>query len=240
MQMDRIIVFCILLLFFVYYIIVSIRRAKYGGKSDRLNPVLGSLNEPTKRGDNLKTPKSFNTKGFVCDILELLVPAAIAFIIVTKVIGISTIQSGSMEPTLNVGSTVFYNKLCYTLAGQEIRRGDIICFYDPTFDKYISKRVIGIPGDRLVFYQGNVYINGDLLDESDYVKYNKNANLYNAIIDVPPKSYFVLGDNRDNSYDSRYWDDPFIDKEQIEGRFMGQLDFSLQYDVFERIGISTN
>ena len=69
---------------------------------------------------------------------------------------------------------------------------------------------------------------------------NEKVALKGLNLHLKEGEYFVLGDNRDNSYDSRYWDDPFIDKDQIEGRFMGQLDFSLQYDVFERIGIPTN
>ncbi len=233
---DKIIIISIIAVFVIVYIIMTVRKAKYGAESVRLANLLNFLKKTDNdvKEERVREPMPFNTKVFVCDMLELIVPALVILVIMTKVIGVSTIQSGSMEPTLKVGSTVFYNKLCYSLAGQEIRRGDIICFYDPTEDKYLSKRVIGIPGDKIEFLDGYVVLNGQICDESAYIGKDVETNS-DKRFEVPEHSYFVLGDNRENSYDSRFWTNPYVDASQIEGRFMGQLDFSLQYDVFNKL-----
>ncbi len=237
---DKIIIISIIAVFVIVYIVMTIRKAKYGAESVRLENIFGFFKRSEEktaikeRKERKKESMPFNTKVFVCDILELLVPAAVVFVIVTKIIGISTIQSGSMEPTLNVGSTVFYNRLCYKMAGQEIRRGDIVCFYDPAEKKYLSKRVIGIPGDKIEFLDGYVVLNGQICDESAYLAKDVETNS-DKKFEVPEHSYFMLGDNRENSLDSRFWTNPYVDISQIEGRFMGQLDFSLQYDVFNKL-----
>ena len=239
---DKIIIISIVAVFVIVYIIMTIRKAKYGAESVRLSNIFKFLQRSDERDRREerrarkleREPMPFNTKVFVCDMLELIVPALVILIIMTKVIGVSTIQSGSMEPTLNVGSTVFYNRLCYTMAGQEIRRGDIVCFYDPTENKYLSKRVIGIPGDKIEFLDGYVVLNGQICDESAYLSKDVETNS-DKKFEVPENSYFMLGDNRENSFDSRFWTNPYVDKSQIVGRFMGQLDFSLQYDVFNKI-----
>lgn len=200
---DKVIISSILIVLVIVYVIMTIRKAKSGKDM----PI--------------------NKKVLICDLAELFVPTLIIIVIMTQVIGVSRIQSGSMEPTLKTGSTVFYNRLCYKVANQEIRRGDIICFYDPASDKYLSKRVIGLPDDKISFLDGYVVINGQICDESAYLKEDVKTNCEKTF-EVPNNSYFVLGDNRKNSYDSRYWDDPYVSKGNITGRFMGQLDFYLQ------------
>ena len=200
-------VILLLIIFCVVYFAVSLKKAK---KTD--------------------TP----TKTLVVDMLELIIPAILIIILLTKVVGVSTIQSGSMEPTLNVGSTVFYNRLCYSLLGEEINRGDIIVFYSIDENKYLSKRVIGIPGDDVAFKDGYVVLNGEIFDESGYLA-EEIKSYSEKSFDVPENCYFVLGDNRAHSNDSRFWMNPYVDKKEILGRYMGQIDFSFQYDVLYRL-----
>jgi signal peptidase I len=116
------------------------------------------------------------------------------------------IPSGSMEPTLRPGDRVLVNKLSYDL--HAIHRGDIVVFKrppaeanDPTI-KDLIKRVIGLPGDTISGHDGQVYINGKVFKESYLPRGTSTADFPPST--VPKDQYFVMGDNRGNSKDSRY------------------------------------
>jgi signal peptidase I len=105
-----------------------------------------------------------------------------------------------MEPTLQSGEFVIVNKLAYFLG--EPNLGDVIVFHFPRDpDQEYIKRVIGLPGDRVVIKGGKVYVNGELLQE-DYIA---APPVYEITVDVPVDSLYVLGDNRNNSSDSHNW-----------------------------------
>lgn len=132
----------------------------------------------------------------------------VALLINSFIIINATIPSESMEPTISVGNRIFGNRLSYL--NSKPRRGDIIIFKYPvdeaqgTTTLYI-KRIIGLPGDNVKIHNQDVYINDIILDEP-YAKYTLNSE--SDDIDeytVPEDCYFVLGDNRDFSEDSRYW-----------------------------------
>ncbi|BCZ46624.1 hypothetical protein psyc5s11_26910 [Clostridium gelidum] len=97
---------------------------------------------------------------------------------------------------------------------ENTKRGSIIVFYSQELDKLLVKRLIGIPGDKIEIKDGIVFVNGDRLEE-DYVK---NIDDYNGIFEVPEGKYFFLGDNRPNSNDSRFWKNPYILSNDIEGK----------------------
>jgi signal peptidase I len=122
-----------------------------------------------------------------------------------------SIPSASMDPTIALGDFVLTDKSAYRSVGP--RRGDIIVFKYPLDERRdFIKRVIGVPGDRIEFRGRQVLVNGHVLDEP-YVKPAQEASpmarcLYVFGCDptyVPVDSYFVMGDNRDNSQDSRHW-----------------------------------
>ncbi|PSB04653.1 signal peptidase I [Merismopedia glauca] len=127
------------------------------------------------------------------------------------------IPSGSMLPTLQINDRLIVDKVSYHLKNPE--RQDIVVF-DPTeelqkqnyHDAFI-KRVIGVPGDKVEVRGGKVYINGKALTEN-YIQEQPRYNF--GPVSVPPNQYLVLGDNRNNSYDSHYWG--FVPREKIIGK----------------------
>ncbi|MGH9745286.1 MAG: signal peptidase I [Candidatus Acidiferrales bacterium] len=137
------------------------------------------------------------------------------------------IPSGSMESTVLIGDHLIVSRFGYD-AGipftdyhvplwREPKRQQIIVFRAPLpeqgFPDFI-KRCIGLPGDTLEIKQGVVYVNGKALDEP-YRNQPPNPAENRAAFTVPPNSYFMMGDNRENSYDSRYWG--FVPRANIIG-----------------------
>ena len=138
-------------------------------------------------------------------------------IILLFVVRNTIVASGSMEPTLMTKDIVIYNKLAYVMG--DVERGDIINFWSEEFGKYFSKRVIGIAGDEIEFHDGYVFINGQKCDESAYIAEDIETNCTKTFT-VPDGTVFVLGDNRENSYDSRFFENPYIPVEDIEGKYL--------------------
>ena len=121
-----------------------------------------------------------------------------------------------MMPTLQNGDRLFINQFSYRFGWGQIKRGDTVVFWFPgdTSKSYI-KRVIGLPGDRVEIDEGYVMVDGKKLQES-YVppQYRSGSNY--GLITVPPNDYFVLGDHRNASNDSRAWG--FVPKSYIYGK----------------------
>ncbi len=139
---------------------------------------------------------------------------AIAFFINKVVIFKVVVPTGSMENTIMVGDRVITLRLSYLFHDPE--RGDIIVFPFPDDESldYI-KRIIGLPGDKVEGKDGYVYINGKRLEEP-YVTSTLDEDFGPYV--VPKNSYFMMGDNRDASEDSRVWDDKFVKRSKIIGK----------------------
>jgi signal peptidase I len=133
------------------------------------------------------------------------------------------IPSGSMLPTLQINDRLIIDKISYNFSNPQ--RGDIVVF-NPTaaleeqkFKDAFIKRVIGIPGDRVEVRNGKVFINGKVIKEKyidEAPKYNWSSKELTPDGKVPEGNYLVLGDNRNNSYDSHFWG--FVPKDKIVGR----------------------
>lgn len=150
------------------------------------------------------------------EILKALpfVVVVVAVIVINKIfIFNATIPSTSMVSTLNVGDCLFGNRLAYVFSSP--KRGDIITFYAPDEnDTVYIKRIIGIAGDTITIDNGKVYRNGELLEE-DYINEPMNEDGYTNTFEVPKGSVFVMGDNRNHSYDARYWQNSYVSKSEI-------------------------
>jgi len=177
-------------------------------------------------------------KSVVREYFESIVIAVIlALFVRTWAVQAFKIPTGSMENNLLIGDHLLVNKFVFapSLAGPEralmpmraIRRGDIVVFkYPDEPERDFIKRVIGLPGETIELRNKKVYVNGQPLDEP-YVHFLEPAHNAQEVtsfdvrerygpVQVPEEQYFVMGDNRDNSQDSRYWG--FLPRGYIKGQ----------------------
>lgn len=127
-------------------------------------------------------------------------------------------QESSMEPTISVGDKFLINKIVYKI--QEPKRGDIIVFKtNASEDAALHiRRVIGVPGDTVQIKEGRIWINGEIYNEGMDLPKMTNAGLAENAISLQSEEYFVLGDNRNNSEDSRYGDIGLVEEKFITGK----------------------
>lgn len=186
------------------------------------------------------------SKAIAKEIIETTIFVVVMVILIRFFIGeIRWIPSGSMKPTLTEGDRIFVERISRFF--ETPKRGDIMVFYPPstklqhtplaTFERLTGffcndiayiKRVVGLPGDKVVIKQDSqgkyaVYINGQklkedyILDDYDYIPCSDK--MYCGPMTVPQDSYFMMGDNRGNSQDSRFWG--FLPR----SRFVGKATF---------------
>jgi signal peptidase I len=132
---------------------------------------------------------------------DLVISAGISLLIITFVYQPVRVQGTSMMPRLENRDRLFINKFIYHFSA--IKRGDVVVFHYPRDpEKSYIKRVIALPGDHIQIIDGRVWLNGKLLREP-YVPPRYRDDRSMAIMTVPPRSYFVMGDHRSISDDSR-------------------------------------
>ncbi|MFZ5351740.1 MAG: signal peptidase I [Bacillota bacterium] len=137
----------------------------------------------------------------------------IAFILRTFVFQMAIVNQISMEPTLQEGQMLVISKMNYIVGTPD--RGDIVVFKDVSQNKLLIKRVIGLPGETVEIKNGKVYINDEVLE--DYTELETNSYGQN-IWQVPQGKYFVMGDNRPHSRDSRADTVGFVEKGEVVGQ----------------------
>jgi signal peptidase I len=181
------------------------------------------------------TEEHFDLKSEIISWLKMIVAAAIIAIVITEFIIINaTVPTGSMEKTILPGDRILGSRLAYLFSEPE--RGDIIVFkYQFEENTDYVKRVIGLPGETVSIQNGQIYIykGEELVEgplEEDYINGEWTWKADGYTFTVPQGRYFVLGDNRNNSKDTRYWYDEYylnglceekdlyIQKDQILGK----------------------
>jgi signal peptidase I len=165
-------------------------------------------------GDPFSRP-SFNIKSWLRDILVALVTAAFIIVFVVQPV---KVEGTSMQPVLKDQERIFVNRFIYQF--KDVSRGDVVVFrYPNDVNKSFIKRVLAVPGDEIEIRAGMVYLNGRRLEEPYVPREFLDNRSYPRTI-VPPGKYFVLGDHRNSSNDSRNWG--FVEKRLIYGKaFLG-------------------
>ncbi len=170
---------------------------------------------------------------------SIVIAVVLALFIRTFIVQAFKIPTGSMEPNLLVGDHLLVNKFLLAptesaaervvLPTRDVHRGDVVVFkFPPDPERDFIKRVIGLPGETIELRDRRIYINGQPIDEpyAHYLPRSEATDLHEITPDdvrehygpetVPAGQYFVMGDNRDNSEDSRYWG--FLPRDNIKGR----------------------
>ena len=177
-----------------------------------------------------KTSKKKNSLGreLVEDVIMVLVVLVVVFLIKNFILINAQIPSGSMENTIMTGDRVFGNRLAYRFGEPE--RGDIAIFKYPDDESELYiKRVMGLPGDTIKIRDGLLYLNHSEqpLDEP-YLKETSRGDF--GPYQVPEGCYFMLGDNRNKSHDSRFWENTFVTRENVLAKAV------FRYYPFNKIG----
>jgi signal peptidase I len=180
----------------------------------------GSPDQGEGGGENEAAKEEVSSSRWVVELVGVVVVAIlVAVLLRTFVVATYSIPSGSMEPTLQIGDRILVNKLSYHLHG--VDRGNIVVFSTPPSENCagppvsdLVKRVIGLPGEIISLKDGNVDINGRLLPEpflppstrdDTYPGPSTAPYALHQPYRIPPGDVYVMGDNRPDSCDSRFW-----------------------------------
>ena len=175
-----------------------------------------------QQNENLDSPSGAGLKGALSWVRDLAFSVLIAVVLIVFIYQPVKVEGTSMEPELSDQERIFINKFTYRFGLGEIQRGDTVVFLYPqdTTKSYI-KRVIGLPGDKIRIDEGKVFVNDRQLVEDyvpkvfrDTVSWPSGEKVQDQT--VPPGRYFVLGDHRSQSSDSRSWG--WVPKENIYGK----------------------
>lgn len=153
----------------------------------------------------------------------LTIIVLLVLVLINKVVFILRVPSSSMEPTMNINEEFITKRVS---EDDKITYG-IYGFYSEEEDTMMVKRIVGLPGDIVEFVDGKMYRNGESIEES-YILYD---SFFNAKFEVPEDSYLMLGDNRADSFDARYWTQQYIARKDIVGKVLFRV------RPFFRIGV---
>ena len=157
-------------------------------------------------------------RGFMRWGFEIVVTLVLAAMVGIMLFQTVTMQESSMEPTIAVGDRFFINRVVYKFSSP--KRGDLIVFRTNASDDAALhiRRVIGLPGETIQISGGRILIDGEAYKEGKDFPMISNPGLVSGSITLESGEYFVLGDNRNNSEDSRYADVGVVSGKNIEGK----------------------
>ena len=203
----------------------------------RMNQLGSDPNSKFGQHADVPSPTSVTIRETISFLKTLAVLIAIAIVLRGSVVEAFKIPSGSMIPTLMIGDHILVSKFSYGLRLPFVsdtiyrygapERGDIVVFTRPDDDTTLEdesginiiKRVIGLPGDTIEVRGTNVYINNQIYPEP-YARWEEGGLRDGDFgpAKIPDNHVLLLGDNRDHSRDSRFWDNPFLSMDRIKGR----------------------
>jgi signal peptidase I len=163
-----------------------------------------------------RPPSPAHSLGALSLLRDIAISVVLAVVLIVFIYQPVKVEGTSMMPGLTDQERIFINKYTYKLGAGSIAREDLVVFhypYDPS-QSYI-KRIIGLPGDTVQVVDGTVYVNSRKLAEP-YVPAEYRDHVSVQKESVPPDKYFVLGDHRSSSNDSRVWG--FVDRKEIYGK----------------------
>lgn len=157
-------------------------------------------------------------RGFMRWVFEIVVTLVLAAMVGIMLFQTVTMQESSMEPTIAVGDRFFINRVVYKFSSP--KRGDLIVFRTNASDDAALhiRRVIGLPGETVQISDGKILIDGKEYQEAGQFPEITNPGLASTTVTLESGQYFVLGDNRNNSEDSRYSDIGNVNKRYIVGK----------------------
>lgn len=173
---------------------------------------------PAEAGSSDKEEGGLDVKAEIISWIKTIAGAFIlAWLITTFLIVNAKVPTGSMVDTINEGDRLIANRLSYLFSDPQ--RFDIVVFkYPDDESQYFIKRIIGMPGETVEIKDGKVYINGSDEPLDDSFIYEPMLPRGEGVYDVPENCYFMLGDNRNNSQDSRFWNEKYVKREKILGK----------------------
>ena len=182
--------------------------------------------------DKIQVEEPFNLVKEIFSLLGTMAIAAVTVFFLKEFIMINAfIPSSSMEYTISPGDRVIGNRLAYLSESPE--RGDIVIFkYPDDEEQLFVKRVIGLPGETITIEDAKIYIGEEqVLLEEYYLKEEWVVGNGPYTFEIPEGSYLVLGDNRNNSKDARYWENTYVTEDKILGEAV------FRYWPFDSIGM---
>lgn len=185
--------------------------------------------EKRKKRSRKEQEEPFSWKKEIISWIQIIVAAVIIALFLNNVIiANSYVPSGSMENTIMSKTRVIGSRLSYLTKDPE--RGDVVIFHypdDPSGKTYFVKRIIGLPGETVTVVDGKVYIDGsDTPLDEPYLPEPMEGSY--GPYEVPEGSYFMMGDNRNDSRDARFWKNTYVEKDQIIAKVL--------FSYFPKIG----
>ncbi|MCI5621661.1 MAG: signal peptidase I [Lachnospiraceae bacterium] len=175
------------------------------------------VNKPEEKQPEEKDAKTISAMKEVFSWISVIALAILFSLFLNRVILINAeVPTGSMENTIMPGDKLIGSRLAYLRKNPQ--RGEIVVFKYPDDEAQIYvKRVIGLPGETVTIEDGKVYINGVELKE-DYLKEEWTISTGPYTFEVPEGCYLMMGDNRNNSWDARFWSNSYVSKDKILGK----------------------